>query len=207
MIRFVIGLFPRPATVWCWHFHRSLKSSFVFRGEHLAEVSQINYTAAEKTLNIFKRLNYAKSPNKSGFMEPHMTNYMIQHSVDDGYWPTNQMQPCKTLSRGHPDTDKSSHLVCGVIVLLKVRVRQSLFHLNPLVGVKGQHLVQQIQRYGAMVNKVINYLLQTITVFVYISTFCLEQQVKERKHFCGLPSRGHQGTWFRVLYFHRNRGL
>lgn len=35
-----------------------------------------------------------------------------------------------------------SHLVTWVIVLLQVRVGQSLFHLNPLMRVERQHLVQ-----------------------------------------------------------------
>lgn len=38
-----------------------------------------------------------------------------------------------------------SDLVCGVVVLLQVRVSQRLLHLDPLVRVKGQHLVQQVQ--------------------------------------------------------------
>lgn len=35
-----------------------------------------------------------------------------------------------------------SHLVTWVVVLLQVRVGQSLFHLNPLMRVERQHLVQ-----------------------------------------------------------------
>lgn len=43
----------------------------------------------------------------------------------------------------HPNS--VSDLVCGIVVLLQIRVGQRLLHLDPLVRVKGQHLVQQVQ--------------------------------------------------------------
>lgn len=39
------------------------------------------------------------------------------------------------------------HLISRVVVLLQIGVCQGLLHLNPLMGVKGQHLIQQIQSY------------------------------------------------------------
>lgn len=37
------------------------------------------------------------------------------------------------------------YLVCGVVVLLQVRVSQRLLHADALVGVKGQHAAQQVE--------------------------------------------------------------
>lgn len=39
----------------------------------------------------------------------------------------------------------SDGLICRVVILLQIRMCQGLLHLDPLVGVKGQHLVQQVQ--------------------------------------------------------------
>ena len=38
-----------------------------------------------------------------------------------------------------------AYLICGVVVLLQVRVSQGLLHADALHGVKGQHAVQQVQ--------------------------------------------------------------
>ena len=79
-------------------------------------------------------------------------------------------------------------------------------HSILLWGLKVSILSNRSSAVEQWCNKIMNYLLQT-TFIVYISTFCFEQQVKESKHFCALPSRGHQGTLFCVLWFHFNRGL
>lgn len=42
---------------------------------------------------------------------------------------------------------KHAHLIGWVVVLLQIGMCQGLLHLNPLMGVKGQHFIQQIQRW------------------------------------------------------------
>ena len=42
----------------------------------------------------------------------------------------------------------SSYLISRVIVLFQIRMGQCLFYSNPFVGVKSQHLVEQVQCYN-----------------------------------------------------------
>lgn len=41
-----------------------------------------------------------------------------------------------------------THLVCGIVVLLQVGVSQRLLHTHAVVGVEGEHLVEQVKRLG-----------------------------------------------------------
>lgn len=92
---------------------------------------------------------------------------------------TSQDTPSRTagplLVDRHPcrgSQEHDSYLVTRVIVLLQVRVGQSLLYFDPLVRVECQHFVQQVESYKEKGFAVVR---SQRTVTEILSTFCLSE--------------------------------
>lgn len=64
-----------------------------------------------------------------------------------------------------------AYLICGVVVLLQVRMSQGLLHADALDGIKGQHAAQQVQSCVRIISSVsdmkyISFILLSKCLFV-----------------------------------------